>query len=104
MLDRVRDEPHVIFEFDRVFNNLPIGKDIDGDMNLRIFLPEQVDDEGEIVSTKTLTGMNSEAAAFPLLKITETLFSLTFYLKDFIRKLIEDFTGVGGHHLFPKSV
>src|SRR4030042_1099832 len=44
MLDRVRDEPHVIFEFDRVFNNLPIGKDIDGDMNLRIFLPESVED------------------------------------------------------------
>ena len=104
MLDRVRDEPHVIFQFDRVFDDLLIGKDVDGDVNLRIFLPEKVDDKGEVVSAEALARMDPEAAAFSLLKVAETLLSLTFELKDFIRKIIEDFSGIGGDHLFAESV
>ncbi len=73
-------------------------------MNLRVFFSEEVDDEREVVSPKTFAGMNPQASAFSLLKISEILLRLTFNLKDLVGKTVKSFPGIGENHFFTEAV
>jgi hypothetical protein len=83
---------------------LLIRENINGDVNLRVFFPEKVEDEGKVIGPKTFTGVNPQTPAFPLLKIPEILLGLTFDLKDLIGKTIKSFSGIGENHLFAEAV
>ena len=81
-----------------------ICENVDGDVNLGVFLFEKVDDEREVVGAKALTGMNSEASAFPLLEIPEVLLSLAFDLKDLIGETIKSLPCIREDHFLTEAI
>ena len=95
MFNRIRDEANVVLQGDRGFNDFFSGQNVDFDADIGVRSFELMDYGRQVVSSETLTGVNSYLLPLLDLKAADALFSHFFHREYIIRDIIKRLAGFG---------